>query len=88
MKISYIIKPGAKGADFLGKRYAEEMFLGYIEFLPDWDKFGKSAGYRRNFKIINEADYVIAFWDGKSKGTKHSIDLAKEQSKPFCIVKF
>ncbi len=54
-------------------------------FLPDWDKYGKRAGFIRNELIIKEADLVIAFWDGQSKGTKHSIDLAIAQGKPTNI---
>ena len=56
-----------------------------IIFLPDWDKYGKSAGFIRNKLIINEADMVVAFWDGKSKGTKNSIDLAINAGKPVDI---
>jgi hypothetical protein len=56
-----------------------------IIFLPDWDKYGKSAGYIRNKLIVEEADKIIAFWDGHSKGTKHTIDLAIEAKKPIDI---
>lgn len=76
-----IVSGGADGADSLAKRYAEEHFLGYIEFLPNWNKFGKPAAFKRNVQIINESEYVVAFWDGSSKGTKHSIDLAAKQNK-------
>jgi len=55
-------------ADFLGCKS--------IIIKPEWNKYGKSAGYKRNSLIINEADKVVAFWKGESKGTKHSIDLA------------
>jgi len=54
-------------------------------FKPKWQEFGKRAGYIRNQLIINEADKVIAFWDGKSKGTKHSINLAILAGKPVDI---
>lgn len=56
-----------------------------IIFKPDWNKYGKRAGFLCNELIINEADKVIAFWDGSSKGTKHSIDLAIKASKPIDI---
>lgn len=52
---------------------------------PDWDKYGKRAGFLRNQLIIDEADKVIAFWDGKSKGTKNSIDLAVTKKIPIDI---
>jgi len=56
-----------------------------IIFKPNWNKYGKSAGFKRNKLIINEADKVIAFWNGQSKGTKHSIDLAIEKGIPIDI---
>ena len=69
----------ARGADTLGEQYANER--GYaIEYYPaDWDKFGKSAGFIRNKEMVDVADEVIAFWDGASHGTKHTIDIANEK---------
>ena len=80
-----IISGGARGADSLAERYAKENQINFVVFPADWDKFGKSAGYRRNVDIITECDSVIAFWDGKSRGTKHSIDIAKKQNKHVLI---
>lgn len=48
-------------------------------------KYNVRAGYTRNKLIIDNADIVLAFWDGKSKGTKHSIDLAIKAGKPLDI---
>lgn len=56
-----------------------------IIFKPDWDRYGKSAGFIRNKLIIDEADMVLAFWSNQSKGTKHSIDLAIKANKPINI---
>jgi hypothetical protein len=50
-----------------------------------WDVYGKSAGYRRNADIVKAADRIVAFWDGKSSGTKHTIKLAKQAGKPVEI---
>lgn len=83
--ISLIISGGAKGADSLAETYARENDIETLIFKPDWDKHGKSAGYIRNIDIIENSDLVIAFWDGKSKGTKHSIDLAKKGNKKIII---
>lgn len=79
--ISEIISGGAKGADALAKQYAKENSIPYRAFLPDWENYGKSAGFRRNVLIINESNEVVAFWNGESKGTKHSIELAEKQNK-------
>ena len=74
-----IVSGKARGADTLGELYAEEMGYPVAEFPADWDKFGKSAGYKRNAQMAEYADALIAFWDGKSKGTKSMIDLAKKK---------
>ena len=68
----------AKGADTLGERYAKDR--GYtVEYYPaDWEKFGRSAGYLRNEEMAKNADALVAFWDGKSKGTGHMISLARK----------
>ncbi len=81
--IEMIVSGGATGADSLAIKYAVEHNLPYKEFLPDWNLYGKRAGYLRNELIIHNSDEVIAFWDGKSKGTKHSIDIAESLGKPI-----
>ncbi len=84
-----IISGGAKGADSLGKRYAEnDREAEYQEFLPDWNELGKKAGFVRNKQIVDACDMVLAFWDGKSKGTEHTIKLAGEAKKPTFIIYF
>lgn len=85
--ITAIVSGGATGADSLGERYAIEHNIPYTIHRPDWVKFGKKAGYIRNADIINDADVVIAFWDGKSNGTKHSINLARRKNKIVKVVK-
>jgi hypothetical protein len=77
--ITSIVSGGAKGADSLGARWAHENEIELILYLPDWERFGKSAGFRRNSEIINDSDAVIAFWDGESKGTADSINKANEK---------
>jgi hypothetical protein len=76
-----IISGGAKGADSLAKRYADDNDIELVEFIPDWNKYGRSAGFRRNVEIVENCDALIAFWDGVSNGTNHSINLAKEKIK-------
>lgn len=84
--ITEIVSGGATGADLLGAQFAKEYSIKLTEFLPDWTTYGKSAGYIRNKDIVNHADVVIAFWDGKSKGTKHSIDIAKKENKQCEVI--
>lgn len=86
--ICLIISGGDKGADSLAKKYAIEREISIKEFLPNWDQYGKAAGFIRNKLIINECDEIIAFWDGISKGTKQGIEYAQEIGKPFHVIKF
>jgi hypothetical protein len=60
-----------KGAGKLGEQYAKEKGYKITQFSADWNKFGKATGPKRNQEMANYADALIAFWDGKSKGTKH-----------------
>lgn len=84
-KFKRIISGGAKGADLLGRRYAQENSIEIKEFLPDWEKFGKKAGFIRNRDIVEHSDIIVAFWDGESKGTENTISLAKEAKKEVFI---
>jgi hypothetical protein len=79
-----VITGGAAGPDKIANDWAERqwersVFIKSIEVYPaQWDKYGKSAGYKRNRQMIDSGvDLVIAFWDGGSKGTEHTMDLAK-----------
>lgn len=78
---SCIISGAARGADRLAKKYADENSIKCVEFKPNWDKYGKKAGLIRNQQIVTASDAVIAFWDGTSPGTRHSLQLAKEMDK-------
>ena len=79
------ISGGAKGVDLWAEETAKNLGAERHIFLPDWDKHGKSAGFIRNKLIVNEADHIVAFWDGQSKGTKSTIDLAINVGKPVDI---
>ncbi|WP_457617556.1 DUF2493 domain-containing protein [Lutibacter sp.] len=68
-----------KGADELGEQYAKERGYKITYFPANWKHYGKAAGPKRNQAMANYADALIAFWDGKSKGTKNMIDLAKSR---------
>ena len=67
----------AKGADLLGKRYANEKGYKVFCFPADWSSFGKSAGFVRNEEMAQNADALVAFWNGKSRGTQHMIKTAE-----------
>lgn len=86
--ITKFVSGGAIGADKLGEQWTKENNIETLIFYPDWKKYGKKAGFLRNEDIIKNSDVVVAFWNGSSKGTKHSIDLAKKQKKPCLIVNY
>lgn len=84
-----IVSGGARGADRLAKRYADEHEeVHYIEHPADWQKHGKKAGMIRNLDIVKDAHSVLAFWNGKSKGTKHTLGLAQSLGKNIKVVRF
>ena len=73
------------GADQLGERFATENGFSVEHFPAEWETFGKSAGPIRNRKMAESADYVICFWDGKSRGTASMINYAKKLGKPVRV---
>ena len=73
-----IVSGGAKGIDSCAKDYALAHNIKLTEFLPEYKRFGRVAPLKRNLKIIEYSDIVLAFWDGKSKGTKYVIDNCRK----------
>lgn len=71
-----VLSGAARGADRLGEMWAAECKVPCERFPANWDLYGKSAGYKRNEQMAGHAEALIALWDGKSKGTKHMIDIA------------
>lgn len=79
-----IVSGTARGADKLGEQFAQTAHYEISRFPAEWNTYGKSAGYRRNAEMAKFASkngnigVLIAFWDGKSRGTKHMIDLVRK----------
>ncbi len=87
--VTQIVSGCARGADAVGERLARlHSILPIRKFPADWDTHGKSAGYIRNSDMADYADMLIAFWDGKSKGTKHMIDLAEKKGLIVHVVRY
>ncbi len=80
-----IVSGGAKGIDSCAKDYAVKNKIKITEFLPDYNKYGRVAPLKRNDLIIDYADVVLAFWDGKSRGTKYVIENCKKKGKQIKI---
>jgi len=74
--ITEIVSGCARGVDQIGEQLAKFYGIPIKRFPAQWERFGRSAGYKRNAKMAKYADALIAIWDGKSRGTKHMINLA------------
>lgn len=74
-----IVSGGARGVDTSARGYAQSHGIKLTEFLPEYNKYGRSAPLKRNITIIEYADVVLAFWDGQSHGTKFVIDNCKQR---------
>lgn len=82
-----VVSGGARGVDQLAETIAKERGLETLIFKAEWNKYGKVAGMKRNEDIVKAADLVVAFWNGFSSGTEHSIYLAKKLNKEVIIIK-
>ena len=80
-----IISGGAKGVDTCAREYAASNNIPLTEFKPEYDRYGRGAPLKRNITIIEKADIVLAFWDGKSRGTKYVIDACEERQIPVKV---
>lgn len=81
-----IVSGGATGADSLGERYAIENGYPIERYIAEWNKYGLSAGPRRNKQMADIANACVIFWNGTSKGTKNMRDLAITKGLPLKTV--
>ena len=81
-----IVSGTASGADQLGEKYAKERGYALKRMPANWTKYGLSAGYKRNEEMAIYGDALIVFWNGKSKGTKHMIELASKYKLKIKVV--
>ena len=86
--VTEIISGGAKGVDMSAREFALAHGIRLTEYLPEYDRFGRGAPLRRNITIIEQADLVLAFWDGRSHGTKFVIDQCKSRKIPLKVFCF
>lgn len=87
-KPTAILCGGARGADELGKRYGEKHGIPITMYPAKWGKYGKRAGMVRNREMLQDADALVAFWDGQSHGTGNMIEIAKQKGIPIRIVRY
>lgn len=85
-KDTELVTGGAGGVDREAEISAQEVGISYTIVWPEWDKLGKKAGPIRNTKIVEMVDKVVAFYDGKSRGTMDTINKARAAGKELVIV--
>lgn len=83
----------ALGADVLGGLWAVCNDIPVLPYPADWKNkdsptyradlgYDKSAGYRRNSKMAEDGDALVALWDGESRGTAGMIREMEKRGKP------
>ena len=80
-----IVSGCARGIDRCARMYANTHNIRMTEFLPEYERYGRSAPLKRNLQIIRYADMVLAFWDGKSHGPRFVIENCKKENVPVKV---
>ena len=83
-----IISGCARGADSLGEQWALANSHKVLRMPADWHVYGKSAGYKRNVAMAEAANACVVFWDGKSRGSQHMINICEERDIPVRVIKY
>jgi len=78
-EITSVVSGTAAGVDTYGEKYAIGRNLPIVRFPANWERYGGRAGFARNVQMANNAEALIAVWDGSSKGTMHMITTASQK---------
>lgn len=82
-----IVSGGAAGVDAAAEEVAAALSLPVRRFLPEYERWGRAAPIKRNEAIVRYADLVLAFWDDRSKGTKHVIGECLRLHRPVQLIR-
>ena len=85
--VSEILSGGARGVDASAKEYAEAQGIPLREYLPEYERYGRAAPLRRNLALLAEADLVLAFWDGSSRGTAFVLRECRRRGVPLRVIR-
>ena len=85
-RITQVITGGARGADQLGYRWAWKHQVKHQLFRAEWERFGRSAGMRRNHQMAQAGDMLVAFHVNNSPGTAHMIACMRALGKPVVVI--
>ena len=85
--VTEIVSGGAKGIDEGAAAYAKKKGIKLTEFLPEYARYGRAAPLKRNALIAEYSDMVLAFWDGRSKGTRYTLSLFEKLGKKTVVIR-
>ena len=83
---SMVISGGARGVDRIAETWARARGIETRILKPDWRRYGRGAALKRNRELVEAGDVVVAFWDGTSRGTMHTVRTAEELGKRVHVV--
>jgi len=86
--ITSVVCGCARGADQMGELWAKRTGVGVVRFPADWNTHGKKAGFLRNLEMADNADCLVAFWNGVSRGTAHMIGCARRKNIQVIVVAY
>ncbi len=81
-----VVFGGSKGVDTQARLYAEHYGIKLDEHFPDYKKYGRGAVLIRDRIVVKAADFVVCFWDGKSKGCMACVDYARDNKISASVV--
>ena len=84
-EVTEVISGTASGPDTFAIEWAEKNGIPVVRMPADWNKYGRSAGFKRNKEMVDIADAVIAIWDEKSNGTRNTMGLGKDKGIPVKV---
>ena len=82
-----IVSGGAPGVDCCAAAAGRSRHLTVVEHFAQWNLHGRRAGFLRNALIVRDCDCLVAFWDGRSPGTRNALYLARQAFLPFAILR-
>jgi hypothetical protein len=85
VNITTIISGCAAGIDALGEEWAKDNNCNIIYFPAAWDKYGQDAGFIRTEEMVDYMDAALIIWDGRSPGTKFTIECCNKSKKPTFV---
>lgn len=81
-----IISGGAGGVNTLVESYADKHRISKLILRPQYNIYRRATPLKRNEQMVELFDAVLIFWDGISRGTKHTIDYADKTGKPITVI--